>query len=94
MSKSRIEELMGLAIQPSSVTVQGLHTAPRSWGVYEVELSHQSRATRRFRFGNHPVRQRELEAEFGTVDLIALLSERAFAEELAGLLNRRSKINL
>ena len=90
MSDSRTKELMTHAIQLSSVTVQGLYTAPRSWGVYEIEPSHQNLATKRFRFGNHSVRQRELEAEFGAVSRVALFLERVFAEELARHLNHKA----
>jgi hypothetical protein len=92
MSNSRTDELLELAIQPSSVTVQGPYTQPRSWGVYEIEPSRQSGATKRFRFGNHPVRQRELESEFGVASFIALFLERVHAEELTRHLNQIAQI--
>jgi hypothetical protein len=55
-------------------------------------LSHRDGATRRFRFGNHPIRQRELESEFSDAGVVALFLERAFAEELACLLNNGASL--
>ena len=91
MSDTRIKEMMARTVQLSALTIQGLYTVPRSWGVYEIEPAHDDRATRRFRFGNHPVRQRELEAEFGPISRIALFLERVVAEDLSRHLNQKSK---
>lgn len=82
---AREKELLRIAVNPSSVVVRGKYTAPKTWGVYEV--SQRASSTRRFRFGNHPIRQHELVSEFSDANLVALFFERAFAEELAHLLN-------
>jgi len=47
---------------------------------------------KRIRFGNHPVRQQELEGEFGAAGLVALFPERVLAEELASLLNHGAHV--
>lgn len=84
---AREKELLRIAINPSSVVVRGKYTDPKTWGVYEVSPSQRASSTRRFRFGNHPIRQHELVSEFSDANLVALFLERAFAEELAHLLN-------
>ena len=53
------------------------YTTPRTFGVYELPQS--AGGTRRFRFGNHPVRQQELEREFGQCTLIGTYEQRAKA---------------
>jgi hypothetical protein len=88
MSDLLPKELLAQAISRSSVKVQGLYTTPRSWGVYKIAPAQKYHATKRFRFGNYPVRQQELEAEFGVVKLVALFSVRVFAQQLAFHLNR------
>ena len=82
---SREAELLAMAVPASSLTAAGLYTSPRSWGVYELESV--ARGTKRFRYGNHPVRQAELEREFGRVTRIHLFAARSLAAELAGILN-------
>lgn len=84
---ARVNELLAVSVPVSSVAAQGKYTTPRTWGVYEITPSRDGGATRRFRFGNHPIRQRELESEFSNAGIVALFYERAFAEELARLLN-------
>lgn len=86
MSSQRKRELLALAIGVRDVREAGPLTMPRSFGVYRV--SGARRSGRLFRFGNHPVRQRELIAEYGGANLEALFAKRHLAEELAGLLNR------
>ncbi|WP_157265243.1 hypothetical protein [Azohydromonas aeria] len=87
MSEQRVSALLSRAVNPSALNVIGPLTSPRSWGVYEVSPASPS-ATRRFRNGNHPVRQRELEREFkGAVRQVALFTSKSLAEELSGLLN-------
>lgn len=61
----------------------GRYTLPRTWGVYEI-TSPRGVSEQRIRFGNHPIRQRELTAEFGSVKLVALYPSR----DLAGHLKR------
>jgi hypothetical protein len=87
VSEPRISALLSRAVNPSALNVAGPLTSPPSWGVYEVCPAAPS-STRRFRLGNHPVRQRELEREFnGAVRQVALFTSKSLAEELAGLLN-------
>jgi hypothetical protein len=58
-----------------------------TFGVYEIPRD-KAGATQRFRFGNHPVRQWELESEFnGRVGCVGIFLDRNLAEELAGILN-------
>ena len=83
-----LEHIISRAISPSSVRPDGWLTVPRSYGVYRVPSSAGS--TRRFRFGNHPVRQRELEREFGACKLEYLFTERDDAKAVALALSERS----
>jgi hypothetical protein len=83
----RRKQLLAHAVPSSSITVAGNYTTPRTWGVYRITPDGPSKATARVRFGNHPVRQRELEAEFGVARLLALFKERAIAQDYARLLN-------
>lgn len=82
-----VRDLLSQQIDPSSTSPDGSYTKPRTWGVYEIEPPQDNRSTRRFRLGNHPVRQHELEAGFGKVQRIALFPSRALALELARRLN-------
>jgi len=61
-----------------------MYTAPRTFGVYRLA---EPRASKQHRFGNHPVRQRELETEFGDVELVALFYDRTSAQLRAATLN-------
>lgn len=81
------DELLALAVSPASLERRGNYTEPRTWGVYDVSFHNAPSATRRFRFGNHPVRQRELEAEFSKAYVIATFTDRGLARSLADLLN-------
>ncbi|GAA3952558.1 hypothetical protein [Allohahella marinimesophila] len=54
-------------------------TTPRTYGVYAVTRD----GAADIRFGNHPVRQRELEREFGAATLIALYNDRELAKARA-----------
>lgn len=84
------QRLLALAVSESSVTLDGSYTKPRTWGVYEIEPPQDNRSTRRYRLGNHPVRQRELEQEFGAARRIALFTSRTLAEQLERHLNART----
>lgn len=80
------------AVSPASVQPDGYLTRPRTWGVYKVPSTRGSSSTRSYRIGNHPVRGKELEREFGSVEQLAIFTSRGLAEELARLLNAaRSK---
>lgn len=82
-----VGKIIERAISPRSVRADGPLTSPRSYGVYQ--LPQNSGATRRFRFGNHPVRMRELEIEFGSCKLEHLFRNREDARELALALSGR-----
>ena len=73
------------AFSSNSVTVNGNLTQPRSYGVYQLPRSSEGTST--FRFGNHPIRQIELEREYGSCRLIILFLDRQDAVELAARLN-------
>ena len=73
------------AFSSTVVTADGNLTRPRSYGVYQLPRS--SDGARTFRFGNHPVRQAELDREFGSSRLIIVFLDRQDAVELAGRLN-------
>jgi hypothetical protein len=81
----RIDNILDREIQPSSVREAGPLTRPRSYGVYQLPSS--VKATRRFRFGNYPVRMRELEREFGKCSRRHLFLSRNDAREVASWLN-------
>jgi hypothetical protein len=83
------QSLLQQAVTERDVVVEGFYTNPRTWGVYEIEPPGNGRSTRRFRIGNHPVRQQELEREFGQATPIALFQMRALAVALERLLNAR-----
>lgn len=80
-----LELLQSRAVDPTSVRRDGALTSPRTFGVYELA---KPGTTRKFRMGNHPVRQRELEAEFGVATLRLLFRSRADAVQAANLLNK------
>ncbi len=66
-----------------AIRVVGNLTEPRSWRVYRVE---HMRGAAAFHFGNHPVRQRELERDFENAVLIKLhLSREAAWQQRAAL---------
>jgi hypothetical protein len=83
--QTRIDELLALSVSATSVRIDGRYTLPRTYGVYRLENT--SDADRRFRFGNHPVRQEELIREYGAAILEAIYLEREHAMELASLRN-------
>jgi hypothetical protein len=73
------------SIDPSSVKSDGRYTSPRTWGVYQVECLPEGK---RFRFGNHPVRQQELIRQYGEAQRVGRLYEaRIDAKEAAYRLN-------
>ena len=85
MSVNRKNELLALSIAEASVRPDGYLTVPRSFGVYRILA--RTGTSRRYRFGNHPVRRLELNREFGATTLEALFTDRRIAEELAKLFN-------
>lgn len=79
-----LESILARAISPNSVKGDGTLTRPRSFGVYELATPGTSA---RYRFGNHPVRQLELERDFGGCKLEHLFLRREDARDAARLLN-------
>jgi hypothetical protein len=82
-----LDDLLKRSISPSSVRVIGSYTAPPTYGVYRV--TGDLNLGRKYRFGNHPVRQHELLRDYGGAHLEALFESRNNAEVLARLLNGR-----
>jgi hypothetical protein len=85
MSGNRLNELLSQAVTSTSIQVVGIYTNPRTFGVYKLNGS--SAIGRKYRFGNHPVRETELTREYGFAKVVALFMEREQARELASLLN-------
>jgi hypothetical protein len=85
--KLRQEYLYSISIDVADVEVGVRYTTPRTYGVYEITSAKNS--GRKFRFGNHPVRQNELIREHGKVVFIALFTNRSDAHELAALKNEQ-----
>lgn len=73
----------GLRIDPDNLYL----TIPRSYGVYELP---ENATGRRYRFGNHPIRQIELEKEFGDLDILYIYLSREEAKEHANELNNKN----
>jgi hypothetical protein len=76
---------IGQEISPRQVRPDGPLTHPRSYGVYSLPSS--AGATRRYRFGNYPVRLLELEREYGSCKLEHLFLSRSDAMAKAASLN-------
>lgn len=55
------------------------------YGMYELPKA--TGATKRFRFGNHPIRHEELVREFGAATVVEVYSDRGSAQEEAGRRN-------
>lgn len=81
------ERLLEKSISEKSVRIDSNnknYTNPRTFGVYEITDTNDSK---RFRFGNHPVREKELIREFENVNRIGLFLDRKDAKSLAKYLN-------
>jgi hypothetical protein len=85
MDNSRKNELLAKVIKSTAFKIVGTLTRPRTYGVYR--LKGNANSGRSFRFGNHPIRQRELINEHGTAEVIAVFFDRRDAEELASIEN-------
>lgn len=80
------EYLLSKVISENSVSPDSNnknYTSPRTYGVYEVKTNN----TKKYRFGNHPVRENELFREFGKVERLGIFLNRDDAKELSDLLN-------
>lgn len=82
----RILALFKTSIDPSTLSMFGRYTVPRSYGVYKINQV--------FHFGNHPVREKELFREYGFCELVVVLAFRKDAEELSSLLNLETAMNV
>ena len=85
---SEKERLLSKSISENSIRPDSSnksYTIPRSFGVYEIRATTKAK---RFRFGNHPVRENELILEFDNVQRIALFLDRNHAKNLADFLNK------
>lgn len=80
----RVEELASRAIPLAALRPAGTLTTPRSYGVYELPAA---AATRRYRYGNHPVRMQELETEHGACRLLYIFLQREDAQAMATAFN-------
>ena len=84
---SSLATLVARSIKPADVVVDGRYTIPRSYGVYQ--LPYGSSSPTRFHYGNHPVRNQELERDFGSCTLTFLFESKDDAEAVAAVLNGR-----
>lgn len=81
------EKLLSKSVSEKSIQIDPEnknYTIPRTYGVYEI-LSTTN--TKRYRFGNHPIRENELIREFESIKQICIFLEREDAKVLADLLN-------
>ena len=83
-----MNEIIKRAITEQDVKPNGKrYTTPKSWGVYQ--LSESAGDTKKFRYGNHPVRKTELIRDFGSCSLIYLFLSRNDAKSVATTLNNK-----
>ena len=59
-------------------------TIPKIFGVWDVGFGSNGR---RYRYGNNPVREKELIREYGHARLVGLYTKRAAARSMADSLN-------
>lgn len=85
MAADMLEDLMRHAVSEATLVADGILTRPRSYGVYDIGLGHGG--TKRYRFGNHPIRGTELRAEFGQARVVAIFLERQHARAVANIRN-------
>lgn len=84
---TREENLLSKSISEKAVEIDPInsnYTIPRTYGVYQVLKTTNAK---RFRFGNHPVRENELIREFESIKRIAIFLQREDAKALADFLN-------
>lgn len=77
-----------LSVSPDSIRSDPNNpnwTIPRTYGVWELSANINSK---RYRYGNYPVRGKELEQEFIKAKLVALYASRNHAKEHADELNQ------
>ncbi len=86
MKSNACDELRRRALEPASLVADGNYTRPRSWGVYRLP-EEAALTSERFRAGNHPIRQIELQRDFGSAALEWLFGDRDDALLMKRLLN-------
>jgi hypothetical protein len=82
------ENLLSKSILENSIRIDPIdknYTIPRTYGVYEILKVTDAK---RFRFGNHPVRENELIKEFESIKRVGIFLEREDAKILADFLNK------
>jgi hypothetical protein len=84
--KQSIQALEQNAISRNDIKYDGRLTLPKSYGVYRI--LNTVNAGKAFRYGNHPVRQSELQREFGDCCLVYLFLEREYAFKMQKILNK------
>jgi hypothetical protein len=87
MAQNQRDALLARSISPAAVRIVGNYTVPETFGVYQV--TGNLNWGRKYRFGNHPVRQRELVRDYGAAHLEALFESRFNAKAFARILNRQ-----
>ena len=85
MSKDNLDYLLKRLISPSSLHVVGAYAIPETYG--RDRVTGNLNWGRKYRFGNHPVRQHELLRDYGNAHLEALFESRSNAKALARVLN-------
>lgn len=83
--KQVIQALEQKAVSCNDMKYDGRLTCPKSYGVYQIVNT--ANAGKTFRYGNHPVRQSELQREFGDCCLVYLFLEREYAFRMQKILN-------
>ena len=61
-------------------------TMPKTWGVWKLP---EGAAGKKYRMGNNPIREKELNIEFGGSHLLVLYTSRIKAKEHADELNQK-----
>lgn len=84
--KQAIQALEQNAISCNDIKYDWRLTFPKSFGVYQI--LNTANAGKAFRYGNHPVRQSELQREFGDCCLVYLFLEREYAFRMQKILNK------
>jgi hypothetical protein len=84
--KQATQALEQKAISCNDIAYEGRLTFPKSYGVYQI--LNTANVDKVFRYGNHPVRQFELQREFGDCRLVYLFLEREYAFRMQKLLNK------
>ena len=82
-----VDQLLSKAISEHSFQINPKnknYTIPKTFGVYEIDTSAN---VKKFRYGNHPVREIELLREFGNVKKRGIFLNRDEAKALSDYLN-------